>query len=1449
MAYALSATEQAMLADLAGLIRGTISSSSFWPEGAYVGKYYLAYEYLAEVQVNSSTGTLKPGSNDSVYLWLNAAADVNQGVGEYSTFIREYTKQQYLLRTGNPIPDVQEQSNGIAEAVINDVLTNGRLPDLESLGFSDAGGVVGSLYGNVSDFSSWSGALLFVPLGSSRFYTEHILDELNGTYDLLALIESAKHASGQSFTSLTGVLTTFLDVLGTAIGNDVGVGPTFSLFGDVAQNSNSFFKEHYLQTSGLSIVFGPDITLGRNTSQGDELDGWSDADIIHGGAGDDLVRWSTDSDFLDGGADSDTLDYSDFGSKLTVLVKSAPNGDLGLLVTKDRQGQDRAAGFETLKLGARGDMVSVDENLQRGHLKIDAGGQGAGEQDILDLSRAKGSVTITKDPGTGTFRTEKGDAVIEFDNFEVIRGSKHNDTLHLNDDGHVVVAGRGNDEIITGDGADLIEVDGGSDLIQSGGGADRIVLGDGESAFITDGDPSDRLFIRMRNGDSITETLIPILGGMVLHAGWEDPSGSTFTNDEYFSAEFFSTYNDEPLVGSFSQNLYVSFSRDGANLVISIDYEGVGYSVLLVDYQEGDFGLTFGETINPFFTDGVEAWEQEGLAGLRAKAEGVLSQANFSEAELPSEYESETAAEDSDPVSGSDSDDTMSGTDAAEHFNGAGGWNTVSYANASDGVAVDRTSPALSSGDAAFDSFENIQSFVLSGFGDYYYGGADTDIVIAGAGDDVIDLGDGDDVADGGAGADYIEGGEGWDLVSFASASAAVVLDRASPQFSSGDAAGDVYSGVEGFELTSFSDTFVGSEDDEDVYGADGDDTLNGNGGNDTLAGGAGANTLIGGAGDDRFFLDVGIDQVEGDAGWDTISFAGSSEAVVINMGLPSANAGAAAGDVYSGVEEIELTDGDDVFIGSGGGIVVRGSGGNDQFFLGDGVNVADGGEGDDAIYGGAGDDHVDGTDGADTLSGGSGSDFLDGGAGNDVLEGGVGNDILRGGEGRDTLSYRTSAAGVVVALALAEQNTLGSGTDQTSGFEDLQGSAFGDVLEGDLFGNSLAGLDGSDTFRFMGLFGHDTVVDFAFGSDTLAFASTTFTDRAALISASSQVGGDVLIDAGPRGSVTLSGMTLQQLDTIDLQIVAIEGEPDLVKGANVANVDLVSAISVAGAFDLEASSDIVDSTFIPHATIRGTASGLGIEYYRVLGLEGGRLILDIDGASFDTILLIADENGNNLYFNDDNDQDAGSTSQNSFIDFTIPADGTYYIGVSSAGSWMEGPPAGGEYTLHISAQTPEPVPETVDKPTIVKPSSVVNTSIGTAVSLNGAFDLVESPTIEASTEIPHASIAATASGQGSEYYSFTATAGSLATFDIDGANFDTIIDLFNSSGQLLGSNDDSYSDPGSTSLNSFLRYNFSSDGTYYLRVKEYGQGDDIRDDGTYQLHVSVQGAPVEYIV
>ena len=293
-----------------------------------------------------------------------------------------------------------------------------------------------------------------------------------------------------------------------------------------------------------------------------------------------------------------------------------------------------------------------------------------------------------------------------------------------------------------------------------------------------------------------------------------------------------------------------------------------------------------------------------------------------------------------------------------------------------------------------------------------------------------------------------------------------------------------------------------------------------------------------------------------------------------------------------------------------------------------------------DTIAAAGGNDTVNGLAGNDTLGGGAGNDILNGGDDNDTLNGGLGNDTLNGGNGYDVADYTGAGAGVTVSL-LTGSSSGGAGNDTLISIEAITGTAHNDTLIGDAGNNVIRGNGGIDT------------IGGGAGNDTLY--------------------------AGAPG---LTG-----------------GAADIIKASGTVNNSQGTAVVISSttAYDLLPTQGIADSSTIPHATVQATATGSGTEWYAVTLTAGQTVSFDIDGAAFDSCLILYNSAGVEVDRNDDSATDPGSTYEAGFS-YVVPATGTYYIQVAqwqsnvSGGFTFQNLPAGATYTLHVSNPGATPV-------------------------------------------------------------------------------------------------------------------------------------------------------------
>ena len=259
-----------------------------------------------------------------------------------------------------------------------------------------------------------------------------------------------------------------------------------------------------------------------------------------------------------------------------------------------------------------------------------------------------------------------------------------------------------------------------------------------------------------------------------------------------------------------------------------------------------------------------------------------------------------------------------------------------------------------------------------------------------------------------------------------------------------GGAGDDILTATESY----YRSTLKGGAGNDTLTGSAGADTMAGGVGNDTLDGGGGDDTLGGGADDDILNGSAGIDHLGGGAGSNTVNGGDGNDVIVSVAGAIDTVDGGIGTDTWSGD-----------FSARQDGITLTWNG---SLGASDGTSVTNVEQ--VSLVLGGGDDHVAVTDKSGNLL------------------------VVAAGAGSDVIDYTLTGNAVTVSLAQSGlQNTGGGGPEKITGFENIIGSAFDDILSGDGGTNMLNGGGGADVLTGglgADLFGFTSLSDFSTSDD-----------------------------------------------------------------------------------------------------------------------------------------------------------------------------------------------------------------------------------------------------------------------------------------------------------------------------------------------------------------------------
>ena len=825
--------------------------------------------------------------------------------------------------------------------------------------------------------------------------------------------------------------------------------------------------------SGNDLVYGGagnDLISGGTDN--DILVGGGGNDTVYGDSGNDLIMAGTDglgNDYYDGSDGFDTVSY--VGTTLGINVNlNFGSGQVG----GSEVGVDTLYQIENIIGGAGNDTMTgnIQDNSFSYTGGLDSFDGGDGGSDTASFSEFQSAVLVnltsanegqTRDQPnllSGTLRT-----ITQLSNIDNIVGSDFADSLTGDAFSNIIAGGKGNDVIngggdndtlSGGDGNDVFINQPGyrSDAIDGGAGIDTLDYsgyGGSVTASLVNGD-----------GDDVLVSIERLVGSTTAYSVLYGSAGSDIIQSGAVGGQVNAGAGDDWVVHVGSYQIL-----DGGAGTDTVDFSLYGYAVLLLLDDP-----VYGSDARTNFTNDWSAGLTQTFATPLYFENAIGS--DFNDKLVGTAFANMfNGGNGNDLILGLGGDDVFAYGGGLDTWNGGDGVDTANFSTYRFAVRVDlggadpqvqtRGGATVASG-AALSRMVNItqiENAIGSLFDDALYGDGGSNVLVGQTGNDTLD---------GGTGADQMDGGDGNDTY-MVDNSGDVIVESAGLDTVLSSISYALGTGLENLTLSGgasidgtgngLANTLIGNAAANRLDGGAGNDTLDGGTGNDTVIGGAGndllsgglnfdslvggagddtlrggeqADTLLGGDGDDYLNAGKGTDVVDGGPGNDTLvgalgtdvliggagidvaDYSGSTDGVVVNLAITTAQVVSVATglDTLTQIENLTGSAFNDTLGGDAGNNRLLGMAGNDLLSGLDGFDFLNGGAGDDNLNGGINADTLLGGLGNDFLSGGKGTDSLEGGDGNDSLTGGLGSDVLIGGAGADRFMFRTALDGLV---------------------------------------------------------------------------------------------------------------------------------------------------------------------------------------------------------------------------------------------------------------------------------------------------------------------------------------------------------------------------------------------------------------------------------------------------
>ncbi|SBW81126.1 hypothetical protein PVE_R1G3244 [Pseudomonas veronii 1YdBTEX2] len=806
---------------------------------------------------------------------------------------------------------------------------------------------------------------------------------------------------------------------------------------------------------------GNDALYGYNGN--DELYGGDGGDALYGSGGNDILAGGAGRDYMYGGAGDDTYIWDDANLSIEVYenanegidtIQANVDLDLGKFTNIEN---GVLTGTQTLTLTGNADSNRLTGNGSGSRLV------GLGGNDVYVIN-GPDAVIEAAGGGYDTILTTLSvlqlaanvEAVMSMGSGLQLTGNGLNNALYGDAGDNVIYGLAGDDLLNAGVGNDTLSGGRGNDLLYGGGGDDTYVFsrGDGQDT---------------------------IIHGVV---GVTPQSGTL-------------------LFGSDISSRQLWFSRSGDNLVV--DVVGSEDRITVKSwYAKQAYRID-----RILAGDGVALYEVDGLvqamATYRATHPDFIPQTGFEVPEDPSLLSARTKA--GVPRSGTP-DGPPQGVPAANQMIGTAGDDLYYVDHAGDRIteqsnAGTDTVYILSAPNNFYTLPTNVENGrIIAPGGMALEGNSLANILYAGDGNDTI-IGS--------------LGSSGEDTVSYQHAKAAVTINLnyivyANIPEVTGGSGNDKLRYIDNAIGSGFNDTINGSRAGNFIDGASGADWMAGANGNDvyvvdspgdvvvealdegidtansyvvayTLTDNvenarilqAGTTWLTGNELGNLIYASHDSNVIDGAGGSDTVSYEDMTSAVVVDLGITTAQqTGGSSSDTLISIEDLIGSRLDDVLVGNAennrldGGLgadTLRGGLGDDSYLVDNAGDVV-------VELSGAGNDTVLSTATQYTLGQNienaqivtsAKSNLVANGLDNQI-HAGAGDNIIDGADGLDTVSYAGAQNSITLDLALAgSQATGGSGKDTLLNIENLIGSQFNDKLSGNGLANKLFGGTGAD--------------------------------------------------------------------------------------------------------------------------------------------------------------------------------------------------------------------------------------------------------------------------------------------------------------------------------------------------------------------------------------------------